>query len=104
MYYTGLRHPERFSMLVARACNSDATMLEQVGVSEEARKLPIFLFWGKADLQPIQDQSWQAYAFLRTHEHYKTTKREIEGGHIRRPDLAWDRWKDVLPARYRNRR
>lgn len=102
MYHVGLRNPTRFSMLIARACNSSISLFERIKFTDETRKLPVMIFWGKDDLKPIQDQSWEAFAYLRGRRKcFKTRKREIEGGHLRRPDIAYGLWEPHLPAEYK---
>ncbi len=101
LYYVGLRHPERFDMLIARACNSDLEMMEGIELTEAARKLPIMIFWGKDDLPQIQEQSWAAFRFLRERRCFSTQREEIKGGHLRHPEFAYETWRKRLPARYR---
>jgi len=101
LHYVGLRNPERFSMLIARSCNSDVRMLEdQVKLTDAARRLPIMLFWGKED--PVMtDQGWAIFEYLRLHRCFETRKGEIRGGHLRRPELAYRYWLAHLPSRHR---
>ncbi len=101
MYYTGLRNPERFNALAARACNSSIEIFERIKLTDKARKLPIFIFWGKDDFKPVQDQSWAAFRYLRERRFRKTERKEIKGGHLRRPDIAYRFWKKYLPEEYR---
>lgn len=102
LYYVGLRHTRRFDCLVARACNSNMDVFEQIEFTEETRKLPILIFWGKDDLPPIRNQSWQAVRFLRKDRQcFKTERMEIAGGHIRRPEVAYQFWRRFLPERHR---
>ncbi len=99
MWYVGLRNPTRFSMLVSRACNSSVSLFERVKFTDETRKLPVIIFFGKDDLKPIQDQSWRAFEYLRGRRRcFKTKKKEIAGGHLRRPGLAYRFWEPLLPA------
>ncbi|MCE5327654.1 MAG: prolyl oligopeptidase family serine peptidase [Planctomycetaceae bacterium] len=100
MYYVGLRHPDRFNMLIARACNSSEPVFESIKLTDQARSLPIAIFWGGDDLKPIQDQSWAAFEYLRTHKCYNTRKMEIKGGHLRRPEVAYDLWLKHMPPQY----
>jgi len=100
MYYTGLRHPERFSMLIARACNSRIDLFEEIELTDRARQLPIFIFWGKDDLQDLRDQSWQAFRYLRERGFSRTRKKKIRGGHIRHPEIAYRYWRAYLPERH----
>lgn len=101
LYYVGLRNPGRFDMLIARACNSSTKLLEHIEPTDEARRLPIVIFWGKDDLREIQAQSWQAFRFLREHRFFETRRKEIRGGHLRRPERAYAFWRERLPARHR---
>lgn len=100
MYYTGLRNPGRFDMLIARACNANLKLFERVELTDETRKLPVAIFWGKDDFKSIRDQSWLAYRWL-YQRGVKPTRQEFGGGHIRRPDVAWEMWKNHLPRKYR---
>jgi predicted esterase len=101
LYYTALRNPQRFDMVIARDCNSSMDIFRRVELTDGARKLPVLIFWGKDDLQAIRDQSWQAFRFLRENECYATERKEIGGGHLRRPDVAYAAWAKRLPPRHR---
>ena len=100
MYYAGLRNPQCFDMLIARNCNSDLDMLTGIQITDATRKLPVMIFWGKDDLKQIQDQSWAAFRYLRERQCFKVWHREIKGGHLRRPELAYRIWRDYLPPQY----
>ncbi len=99
LYYTGLRNPDRFDMLIARACNSDIDLFERIELTDEARRMPIVIFWGRDDLKPLRDQSWEAFRYLRERGFVNTSRRQTRGGHIRRPELAWDIWLERLQER-----
>ena len=101
MYYTGLRHPDRFDMLIGRNCNSDLGILEGAEITDAVRKLPVMIFWGKDDLKEIQDQSWRAFRYLRERGCAQAEHKEILGGHLRRPELAYRVWRERLPEKYR---
>jgi phospholipase/carboxylesterase len=101
MYYTGLRNPHRFSMLIARNSNSDLTMIADIDITEAVRQLPVAIFWGKDDLKEIQDQSWAALQYLRQRRCFLVEHKELPGGHLRRPELAYRLWCEYLPAKYR---
>ena len=101
MYYVALRHPELFSMVIARACNSSLELFERIELTGQARKLPIRIFWGKDDLKPIGSQSWDAVRWLGEHGFRRMNHRKIRGGHLRRPEVAYRFWREVLPERYR---
>jgi len=101
MYYTGLRNPSRFSMLIARGGSSSLKIFEQIRPTDAARELPIWVLWGKDELQSVQRQSWQAFRYLREHGYRKTEKREERGGTLRRPELTFSFWQPILPEQYR---
>ncbi len=103
MWYTGLSHPERFQALIARACNSSIGVFEAITLTDRAREMPIYMYWGKDDLKPIQDQGWQAWRYLRTHRCFNSEMKETSGGHLRRPDIAYRFWARYLDARHRNK-
>ena len=103
LWYTGLNHPERFHVLVARACNSRIDLFESIQLTDRARQLPIFIFWGKDDLGPIQRQGWQAFRYLRQRRFFNCRRKEAQGGHLRRPEIAMRFWLEHLPPRHRNR-
>jgi len=99
MYYTGLRSPECFSMLVARSCNSNLEIFDRIRLTDAAHEMPIFIYWGKDDVG-LWNYSWQAYRYLREHGCYKARKKEVTGGHCRRPGPAYKAWRAVLPPRH----
>jgi poly(3-hydroxybutyrate) depolymerase len=101
MYYTGLRNPQRFSMLIARNCNNSLDMLGTIEITDATRALPVMIFWGKDDLKQIQDQSWEAFRYLRQRRCYQVQHKEVKGGHLRRPELAYRVWRERLPQPYR---
>ncbi len=101
LYYVGLRNPDRFNMLVARACNSSEDIFETIEVTEQVRQMPIVIFWGKDDLNRIADQSWAAYRWLRENRCFSTSKQKTQGGHLRRPALAYRFWSKQLPEKHR---
>ena len=99
VYYTGLSHPDKFNLLVARSSNSDIKQFEEIAFTKEAKQLPIYIYWGKDDFSRICDQSWQAYRFLKERG-FTVEKKEKSGGHIRRPEIAYEYWKTILPNKY----
>lgn len=102
LYYIGLRNPEKFQLLVARACNSSQKVFERVRAAGASKKQNAIIVWGKDDFNLIQKESWQAFAWLRT-QGYKNAKRKVvEGGHFRRPQLAYELWRPYLPKKYRH--
>lgn len=101
LYYVGLRNPTSFDMLIARDCNCTEKFLTGIELTEESRKLPIMIFWGKDDLQAIRDQSWETFRYLRESGCFSTERKAIRGGHLRRPDVAYGIWSRRLPKRHR---
>jgi predicted esterase len=99
LYYVGLRNPTFFDMLIARDCNSTLELFRRIEISQDAKKLPIMIFWGRDDLQTIRDQSWDAFRYLREHGCLQTQQQVIRGGHLRRPDLAYKVWSRRLAGR-----
>jgi poly(3-hydroxybutyrate) depolymerase len=94
LYYTGLRHPELFSMLIARDASFRPDLLDGLELDDQARTLPIMIFWGKDNSAGAQKQSWQAYRCLRERQFYQTRNKEVEGGSLRRPDLVYQFWAE----------
>ena len=101
MYDAGMRHPDRFHMLVGRSINCSTDIFEDIELTDAARRLRIFLFWGQDD--PAADMGWQAYEYLRMRGFYNTRKRRIKGGHWRHPKVAIDEWMLYLPTRHQNK-
>ena len=97
LYYIGLRNPDRFNALIARACNSHLDIFERIELTDEARQLPIEIFWGKDDLKPLRDQSWAAFRYLRERGFCRAHRQETKGGHFRRPEMAYKLWEKYLP-------
>ncbi|HUS47118.1 MAG TPA: hypothetical protein VM098_03285 [Phycisphaerae bacterium] len=101
LFYTGLRNPQRFNMLVARGTNCRIELLESINITDEMRKLPVIILIGKDDSPVIQKQCWLAFRYLRERRCFETQRHEFEGGHLRRPDLAYTYWRQHLPEQYR---
>ncbi len=100
LYYTGLRNPERFNLLIARACNCDIKILEKIPITPKMQEQNVVIFWGKADPLPIKNQSWAAFRYLRRHGCRNVQRKKIEGGHFRKPGIAMRIWRKYLPDRY----
>ncbi len=98
MYYVGLRHPDKFSMLIARACNSKPLIFEHVRVTKKTRRIPIVIFYGKDDMGPIKTQSLQAFQWLRRNGWNKRNClwKKMRGGHQRRPKTAYNYWMSFV--------
>jgi len=100
LFYTGLRHPERFNMLVARACNSSEDIFGEAELTDRSKRLPVRVFWGKDDLGVIAEQSWAAIRWLSEHGMKDLAWDKTDGGHLRRPEKAYAYWRKVLPPRH----
>ncbi len=97
MYYTGLLHPEKFSMLVGRSCNSEPLIfqqLEDVVTAEGYKRNPVWMFVGKDEPKSFRDQTWAAYAWLIRHGWRDKICRmkQVDGGHLRRVHRAYEYW------------
>ncbi|MBN1943542.1 MAG: prolyl oligopeptidase family serine peptidase [Phycisphaerae bacterium] len=98
MYYTGLRHPQKFAALIARACNGDPRILDGVGVTKNTRRIPIVIFYGKDDLGRIQKQSITMFQWFRRNgwDKHNSQWKEIRGGHLRRPETCYSYWSGYV--------
>lgn len=102
LWNTGLRHPERFSMLIGRSANCDLSLVRDIPFTDVTRKLPMAIYWGKDDLKPIRDNGWDMFRFLRVDRQcYKAVQKKIAGGHWRKPDVAYEFWRPYMPEAYR---
>jgi len=101
MYDAGLRYPDRFQMLIGRSINCSMTIFEDIELTDEARKLPIFIFWGKDD--PAADMGWEAFEYLRMRGFYNMRKKRIQGGHWRHPKVAIDEWLPYWATRHQTK-
>ena len=101
LYYIGLLNPKWFSMLIARDCYTDEEMLNELELSEDATKLSILIFNGKDGWSPLPTHGWDAYRCLRQKRCYQTRRKEVRGGQLRRPELAYQNWSKHLPPRLR---
>ena len=96
MIWTGLKHPEQFSMLVARSCTFDMGMIDRIPVTQPARRLPVEILHGTWDMAAGQSSA----ASKRLHQRgFTAVERSLSGGHARRPDLALAVWRDRLAMR-----
>jgi predicted esterase len=95
LFWTGLRNPRRFDMMIARDCNCDMDLLKKTDITEDVRKLPILILYGR-DESVIPAQSWETFKYLRDHKCFQVKRDEVPGGHLRRPDLAYEAWAPRL--------
>ncbi len=101
LYFVGLRNPTKFQILIAGAANSSKEIFGQIKVTPEVRNLRVAVIWGRDDLKLIQDESWQAFEWLRTNRCRNAERLEIRGGHYRRPEVSYEVWARYLPERHR---
>lgn len=96
MWYTGLRNPETFHMLISRDGNSDDRIFEKVEetLTDETRRIPVVVFVGKDNLNDFQDQSWASFRWLRRHgwDSSNSWMEKVEGAHLRRPEMTYQFW------------
>jgi len=94
MYYTGLRHPEKFNMLIARACNAELWIFTSLDMPKGYKHVPVGIFWGKDDLKKIHTESWLAFRWLRRNGWDKRNcfRKKTKGGHLRRPETTYNMW------------
>jgi len=83
--FTGLRNPEVFRALAIRQGNFDERYLSPV-MPHLDRHQPILIFFGAIDL--LKSHAEKCIQWLRR-EGMNVHRREIAGGHRRRPDIAY---------------
>ncbi len=86
-YWVGLRHPEIFSVIVARSCNFNRGNLDG-WFPRNAAKRPILVYWGENEPSPIVYQSERAVAYLRSRGYVVDTQLIPGISHTRRPKWA----------------
>ncbi len=86
-YWVGLRHPDIFSVVVARNCNFSRNNLHG-WYPPEAVNTPVMVYYGQNDPGAIVGQSRAAISYLRTMG-FKVETRILPGtGHGRHPEIA----------------
>jgi poly(3-hydroxybutyrate) depolymerase len=88
-YWVGLRHPDIFSVVVARNCNFSQYNLDG-WYPPEAVQTPVMIYYGQNDPGAIQGQSQAAIAFLRSKGFVVTTAMLRGAGHERHPEVAME--------------
>jgi poly(3-hydroxybutyrate) depolymerase len=101
MYWTGLRSPGRFSMLIARAANCDGDMLRSIPITDATRKMPVAMYCAVDDLAPLRVEAIDARDWLRSHG-MTVLAEDTRGGHTRSPQVAWRIWRDYQAAARRD--
>ncbi|RPI64720.1 MAG: hypothetical protein EHM48_00210 [Planctomycetaceae bacterium] len=88
-YWVGLRHPDLFSVIVARNCNFSEHNLAG-WYPAEAVNTPIFVYWGDNDPGAIKNQSQNAITYLRSMGFSVETRELPNTGHERHPEVAME--------------
>jgi len=67
-------------------------------------KINILIYFEKTGINPlysgfnpIVNQSWSAYEYLRRQDHRSIEIKAIEGGHQRHPEVAYAFWRKYWP-------
>jgi poly(3-hydroxybutyrate) depolymerase len=90
-YFVGLRHPDIFSVVVARNCNFSQRGLQD-WYPMDALRTPIMVYWGENDPGAIRSQSQAAVTFLRSSGFMVDTDEIMGSGHERHPEVAMAFW------------
>ncbi len=90
-YFVGLRHPDIFSVVIARNCNFNRRALDG-WYPREAIKTPVMVYYAQNDPGAIKDQSEKAIAYLRSAGFKITAKIIPHSGHERYPEVAMKYW------------
>jgi poly(3-hydroxybutyrate) depolymerase len=101
MYWTGLRSPRRFSMLIARAANCDADMLRSIPITDATRKMPVAIYCAVDDLGLLKAEALDARDWLRSRG-VTVLAEDTRGGHTRSPEVAWRIWRNYQAAARRD--
>ncbi len=100
-YWVGLRHPEIFSVVVARNCNFSRTNLDG-WYPPEAMRRPILVYYGENDPGTIAGQSRAAIKYLRAKGFRVETRVLKDRGHERHPEVAMEffrrKWRTPRPS------
>jgi len=99
LFYIGLRNAKLFSVLVARMCSSDLDVVESIPITDEARAMPMLIFFSKTGVSPINSnwnpvarESWATFRWLYRHGCTKAKIDAVSGGHQRNPARAFEFW------------
>ncbi|MHC4716049.1 MAG: prolyl oligopeptidase family serine peptidase, partial [Planctomycetota bacterium] len=104
LYYIALRHPELFSVLVARTCSTDLKVLKSLSVTDKAKAMPMLIFFSKTGVSPVYSkwnpvaqQSWDTFRWLYEKGCTKARVKAVSGGHHRKAQRAFDFWRQHQP-------
>jgi poly(3-hydroxybutyrate) depolymerase len=93
MYWSGIQHPNLFSAIAARSCNSDDRIFRELekSLTKKRHRVPVAILIGK-DESALQDDAWRAFRWLRTHgwDKHNCVRKGTKGGHLRRPERAYE--------------
>jgi dipeptidyl aminopeptidase/acylaminoacyl peptidase len=100
-YWVGLRHPDVFTVVVARSCNFNETNSDGWWTPESLRT-PIKIYYGEKDFGAIKGQSDLAIQYFRS-KGFAVDVEVMPGiGHERHPEVAMDffrrHWKAPHPS------
>lgn len=93
LYWTGLRNPGRFSMLIARAANCDADMLRGITITPATRRTPVAIYCAVDDLALLKLEAQDTRDYLKSHG-VTVLAENTRGGHRRSPEVAWRIWRN----------
>ena len=100
-YWIGLRHPDVFSVVVARNCNFSESNTEGWWTPESLRTA-LKIYYGEYDISVIKDQSEHAIGYFRARGFAVETEVVPGSGHERHPEVAMDffrrHWKTPHPS------
>jgi poly(3-hydroxybutyrate) depolymerase len=100
-YWVGLRHPEIFSVVVARSCNFSEYNLDG-WYPPDAVQTPVKVYYGSHDPGTIIGQSRNGIRYLKSRG-FQVEEETIQGiGHERRPEVAMAffrrHWRQPRPS------
>ena len=100
-YWVGLRHPDVFSVVVARSCNFSKGNLDG-WYPLEATKIRTLIYWGQNDPGGIKLQSEAGVRYLRSKGFSVQTATVPGSGHERHPEVAMaffrKHWRAAVPT------
>ncbi len=88
-YFIGLRHPDVFSVVVARNCNFSEGNLDGWW-SPESLRTAVKIYYGENDPAAIKSQSQRGIEYLRSRGFVVEEEMLAGTGHERRPQVAMD--------------
>ena len=91
VYFVGLRHPDVFSVVVARNCNFNRHAIDG-WYPPSALKTPIMVYYGQNDPLAIKVQSEDAISYLKSNGFIVETDVLPGSGHERHPEVAMQFW------------